>query len=92
MAIEGKVSGSAMIEAKNNLVKDLVELESTINNLDSKVKESKGNLSDNNMREAETLINNFKNILNEMKKGMEELSTKLEKAGKMGQKVERGLM
>lgn len=92
MAIEGKVSGSAMIEAKNNLVRDLVELESTINNLDSKVKESKGNLSDNNMREAETLINNFKNILNEMKKGMEELSTKLEKAGKMGQKVERGLM
>lgn len=92
MAIESKVSGSAMIEAKNNLVKDLLDLENTISILDGKVKDAKNNLSDNIMREADELITNFKSILNEMQKGVEDKAIKLEKAGKMGQKIERSLM
>ena len=92
MGIERKASGSAMLEAKNNLVKDLLELETTISTLDGKLKDAKGNLSDSNMQQAEALIANFKSILNEMQKGLEANTERLEKAGKMGQNVERSLM
>lgn len=91
MAIESKVSGSGMIDTGTNLIQDIEQLASAINNLDSKLKDAKNNLSDNIMREAEGLIVSFKNILNEMKKGTEELTAKLIKAGKKGQHIERGL-
>ena len=91
MGIERKMSGTGMIDAGQNLLKDLGDLANVVNSLDSKVKDAKNNLSDNNMRNAESLITDFKKILDEMKKGMEDLSEKLKKVGKKGQHIERGL-
>lgn len=91
MDIERKMSGTGMIDAGQNLLKDLGDLANVVNSLDSKVKDAKNNLSDNNMRNAESLITDFKKILDEMKKGMEDLSEKLKKVGKKGQHIERSL-
>jgi molecular chaperone DnaK (HSP70) len=91
MDIERKMSGTGMIDAGQNLLKDLGDLANVVNSLDSKVKDAKNNLSDNNMRNAESLITDFKKILDEMKKGMEDLSEKLKKVGKRGQHIERSL-
>ena len=89
--IEKKISGYGMTDAAAKIGNNVVKLEEAIGELDNMLNIAKGNLTDNNIKDAENLIKQFKAILEEMKKTTEEKSQRLKKAGEKAAHVERGL-